>query len=88
MPSAESAGFRASFSRPFDDGDVEPTAEASIEEIIDPLMTGDLAEAYPTIELRRVAPNAVEIGYGLREDVFVITVELRTRDAVTERQRI
>jgi hypothetical protein len=66
-----------------DHGDVEPTAEAIIEEIVDPLMMGDLAEAYPTIQLRRVAPDAVEIDYGQPEGVYVITVEFRTRDART-----
>jgi len=65
---------------------VEPTAEAIIEEIIDPLMMGDLAETFPTIELRRVAPKAVEIDYGQPEEVYVITVEPRPRGAGTEQQ--
>lgn len=65
---------------------MEPTPEAIIEEIIDPLMTGDLAETFPTIELRRVAPNAVEIDYGQPEGVYVITVEPRPRGGGTEQR--
>jgi len=54
---------------------VELSAEAIIEEIIDPLMSGGLAEAFPAIELRRTAPNAIEIDFQVPEGVYTITVE-------------
>jgi hypothetical protein len=63
---------------------VDLTTEAIIEEIIDPLIMGDLAQAYPSIKLRRVAQNAIEIDFGQPEDVYVITVESRTRGSRTE----
>jgi hypothetical protein len=63
--------------RPRDDGGVELSAEAIIEEIIDPLMMGELAESFPNIELRRTAVNVIEIDFRVPEGAFTITVEPR-----------
>lgn len=66
-----------------DDGEVEPIAQAIIEEIIDPLMMGGLAESHPNIALRRTAPNVIEIDYGSPGGVYVITVEPRATETET-----
>jgi hypothetical protein len=58
---------------------VELSAEAIIEEIIDPLMTGELADSFPNIELRRTAPNTIEINFRVPEGVYTITVAPRGR---------
>jgi hypothetical protein len=56
------------------------TAASIIEEVLDPLMSSDLADEHPTINLRRVADNAVELDFGLPDRVFVLTVEERERE--------
>jgi hypothetical protein len=58
---------------------VELSAEAIIEEFIDPLIMGGLAESFPNIELQRSAPNVIEIDFRVPEGVCTITVEPRSR---------
>jgi len=55
------------------------SVEAIIEEIIDPLMMGGLAEREPAMELRRLGPNAILIDFGEPDTVYVLTVEERRR---------
>jgi hypothetical protein len=58
---------------------MEITAASIIEEIMDPLMFSELADGSPTINLRRVAGNAVELDFGLPDRIFLLTVEERGR---------
>lgn len=57
---------------------MEPSAEAIIEEIIDPLMMGGLSQSFPNIELRRRSSNVVEVDYGT--GVYTVTVEPQGSD--------
>ena len=61
------------------DGAVDMSVEAIIEEIIDPLMMGGLAEREPAMELRRLGPNAILVDFGEPDTVYVLTVEERRR---------
>jgi hypothetical protein len=54
-------------------------SEAIIEEIIDPLVTGELADTFPNIELQRTAPITIEIDFRVPEGAHTITVEPRSR---------
>jgi len=50
-----------------------------IEEVIDTLVTGDLAEPFPGIKVSRLADNQIVIDVGLPDRDFVLTVEARPR---------
>lgn len=53
--------------------DIQPSD--LIEEIIDPLMMGQLAERFPAIALERVSPGQGRLDLGLPDKVFTVTVE-------------
>lgn len=53
--------------------DIQPSD--LIEEIIDPLMMGQLAERFPEIAIVRVSPGQVRLDVGLPDKVFTVTVE-------------
>lgn len=58
---------------------MEITAASIIEEVLDPLMQGELAANRPTVSFRRVTDNAVELDFGLPDQLFLLTVEARVR---------
>lgn len=58
---------------------MDVTPSNIIEEILDPLMFSDLASEYPSITMKRTAPNRVEVDFGLSGRVFVITVDEKPR---------
>ena len=53
--------------------DIQPSD--LIEEIIEPLIMGQLAERFPTIAIERVLPNQLRVDFGLPDKVFSVTVE-------------
>jgi hypothetical protein len=58
---------------------VEVSPSAILEEIIDPLMMGDLAASSPSIELHRLTANSILLDFGQPDAVYVVTVEERAR---------
>jgi hypothetical protein len=58
---------------------VEITPEAIIEDILDPLMTGALAEECPAVTFHRISGNEVLLDFGVPDRVFVLAVVERPR---------
>jgi len=58
---------------------MELTAASIIETVLDPPMFSDLADESPTVKVRRVAHNSVELDFGHPDRLFLVTVEERSR---------
>lgn len=55
------------------------TESAIIEEVLDPLMMGELGQSSDTAVLERTAPNEIVVDFGVPDRVFVLTVVARPR---------
>lgn len=55
------------------------TAARIVEELLDPLMFSDLADESPSIAIRRLDGNTIELDFGDPNRVFLLTVEDRAR---------
>jgi hypothetical protein len=48
---------------------------AIIEDLLDTLITGELAESRPSIAITRLTPGSVRLDCGGASEVFILTVE-------------